>query len=145
MLYPIKFKTIFKDKIWGGNKIHSILGKDFSPLPNCGETWEISGVPGNVSIVYNGALSGKTLVELIQQFKGELIGNQIFEQFGENFPLLIKFIDANEDLFHAKMKLLEPKDFCANYLKLLSMVMPPLYVAPHTAFQPKSPTNWEVD
>lgn len=69
-------------------------------------------------------------------------GNKMTIEIRNNIVL---FLDANEDLFHAKMKLLEPKDFCANYLKLLSMVMPPLYVAPHTAFQPKSPTNWEVD
>ena len=50
-LYPLKFKTIFKEKLWGGNKINSILGKDFGALDNCGETWEISGVEGDVSIV----------------------------------------------------------------------------------------------
>ena len=98
MLYPIKFKTIFKDKIWGGNKIHSILGKDFSPLPNCGETWEISGVAGNVSVVKEGVLKDKTLIELIKDFKGELLGAEVYNQFGSEFPLLIKFIDANEDL-----------------------------------------------
>ena len=53
-LYPLKFKTIFKDKIWGGDKIKTLLEKDFSPLPNCGETWEISGVKSDVSIVSNG-------------------------------------------------------------------------------------------
>lgn len=97
-LYPLKFKTIFKDKIWGGNKINTVLGKDFSPLPNCGETWEISGVKGNVSEVNGGALSGKTLTELIKEFKGELVGNKIYKKFGTDFPLLVKFIDANEDL-----------------------------------------------
>ena len=66
-LYPLKFDTIFKDKIWGGQKIKQILGKDFSPLPNCGETWEISGVPGNVSIVSEGPLKGKSLIELISK------------------------------------------------------------------------------
>ena len=52
-LYPLKFKTIFKDKIWGGEKIRTYLGKDFSPLPNCGETWEVSGVKSDVSVVQN--------------------------------------------------------------------------------------------
>ena len=97
-LYPLKFKTIFKDKIWGGEKIKTYLGKDFSPLPNCGETWEISGVDGNVSIVDNGPLQGTSLTELLEKYKGELVGNHIFKQFGNEFPLLIKFIDANEDL-----------------------------------------------
>jgi mannose-6-phosphate isomerase len=97
-LYPLKFKTIFKDKIWGGDKIKTILGKDFGSLPNCGETWEISGVNGNVSIVAGGALAEKSLVELIQTYKGDLVGTKIYEKFGDEFPLLIKFIDANADL-----------------------------------------------
>jgi len=98
MLYPFKFKTIFKDKIWGGEKIKTVLGKDFSPLPNCGETWEISGVPGNVSLVANGLLQDKSLNELIETYKGELLGEAVYQKFGKDFPLLIKFIDANEDL-----------------------------------------------
>lgn len=97
-LYPFKFKTIFKDKIWGGNKIKTILNKDFSPLPNCGETWEISGVKGNLSVVNEGDLAGQSLIQLIKSYKGDLVGNKVFEKFGEEFPLLIKFIDANDDL-----------------------------------------------
>lgn len=98
MLYPLTFAPIFKDKLWGGQKIRSILGKDFSPLPNCGETWEVSGVKGNVSVVAEGTLQGKTLKELVAQYKGELVGNHVYEQFGDEFPLLIKFLDANDDL-----------------------------------------------
>jgi len=98
LLYPLKFKTIFKDKIWGGNKIKSVLGKNFSPLPNCGETWEISGVSGNVSVVSEGPLQGKDLKTLIDSYQGELVGEKIFKKFGDDFPLLIKFIDANDDL-----------------------------------------------
>lgn len=97
-LYPLKFKTIFKDKIWGGSKIRDILNKDFAPLPNCGETWELSGVSGNISQVSNGELSGQSLTDVIAQFKGSLVGDKVYEQFGTDFPLLIKFIDANQDL-----------------------------------------------
>ncbi|MEM1135989.1 MAG: type I phosphomannose isomerase catalytic subunit [Bacteroidota bacterium] len=97
-LYPLKFETIFKDKIWGGEKINTILGKDFNPLPNCGETWEISGVSGNISEVSEGSLKGKKLTELIEQYKGELLGEQVYENSGTEFPLLVKFIDANADL-----------------------------------------------
>lgn len=97
-MYPLLFKTIFKDKIWGGEKIKTILGKDFSPLSNCGETWEISGVKGTVSEVKEGALSGRDLVSLIDEYKGQLVGEKVYKQFGNNFPLLIKFIDAHEDL-----------------------------------------------
>ncbi len=98
VLYPLKFYTIFKDKIWGGDKIKTVLKKDFSPLPNCGETWEISGVKGNVSVVKEGSLKGKSLIEIIDQFEAGLLGNKVFEKFGTEFPLLIKFIDAKEDL-----------------------------------------------
>ncbi len=97
-LYPLKFKTIFKEKIWGGQKIKTFLRKDFAPLENCGETWELSGVKGNLSEVSNGGLHGKTVVDLIELFGPEFLGYSIFKKFGNEFPLLIKFIDAAEDL-----------------------------------------------
>lgn len=97
-LYPFIFDTIFKDKIWGGKKIKTYLGKDFSPLPNCGETWEISGVKSDVSVVRNGDLKGEKLAELVEEHKGDLVGKNNYARFGNEFPLLVKFIDANEDL-----------------------------------------------
>ena len=97
-LYPIKFNTIYKDKIWGGQKINTYLHKNFGDLPNCGETWELSGVKGNVSTAANGELTGKSLTELIETYRAELVGKSVYERFGNDFPLLIKFIDANEDL-----------------------------------------------
>ncbi len=97
-LYPLKFKTIYKDKIWGGQKISTYLHKDFGDLPNCGETWEISGVKSDVSVVDGGALEGQSLADLLEQYKDELVGKAVYERFGNIFPLLVKFIDANEDL-----------------------------------------------
>jgi len=97
-LYPLKFAPIYKDKIWGGNKIRTVLNKDFGVLPNCGESWELSGVEGNVSEVSNGFLAGNTLEELIEVYMGDLVGDHIFDNFGIEFPLLIKFIDANDNL-----------------------------------------------
>lgn len=97
-LYPLKFKTIYKEKIWGGQKIKTMLNKDFGDLSNCGETWELSGVEGNISEVKEGNLKGKHIKELIETYKGDLIGHKVYAQFGTAFPLLIKFIDANEDL-----------------------------------------------
>ncbi|MEO6149252.1 MAG: type I phosphomannose isomerase catalytic subunit, partial [Mucilaginibacter sp.] len=97
-LYPLKFKTIYKDKIWGGRKIKTYLHKDFGDLPNCGETWEISGVKSDVSVVDNGELAGRSLADLQEEFKGQLVGDKVYERFGSTFPLLVKFIDANEDL-----------------------------------------------
>ncbi|PKQ65653.1 mannose-6-phosphate isomerase [Labilibaculum filiforme] len=97
-LYPLKFTPILKDKIWGGNKLKTVLNKDFSPLPNAGESWEISGVEGDVSVVSNGFLAGNNLEELIEIYMGDLVGDQVYENFGVEFPLLIKFIDANDVL-----------------------------------------------
>lgn len=97
-LYPLKFTPIFKDKIWGGNKIKTLLNKDFGDLPNCGESWELSGVSGNVSVVSNGFLAGNSLDELIEVYMGDLVGDHVFDAYGDEFPLLIKFIDANDDL-----------------------------------------------
>ncbi len=97
-LYPLKFEPIYKGKIWGGNKIKTVLNKDFGSLPNCGESWELSGVEGNVSVVSNGYLSGNTLEELVEVYMGDLVGDQVYDTYGTEFPLLIKFIDANDDL-----------------------------------------------
>jgi len=97
-LYPLKFTPIYKDKIWGGNKIKTFLNKDYGSLPNCGESWEISGVEGNISVVSNGYLAGNNLEELIEVYMSDLVGENTYDAYGNEFPLLIKFIDANDDL-----------------------------------------------
>ena len=74
------------------------MNKEYSPLPNCGETWEISSVEGNISVVANGSLKGTDLKKLIREYGEKLVGKNVFETFGDEFPLLIKFIDANDDL-----------------------------------------------
>lgn len=96
--YPLKFKTIFKEKIWGGDKIRSVLKKDFSPLENCGETWELSAVKGNVSEIDNGEFKGMSLDQLLQRYPEEIMGHKVVDKYGSDFPLLIKFIDAQQDL-----------------------------------------------
>lgn len=98
MLYPLKFKTIYRDKIWGGTRLLPLFGKDFSPLPNCGETWELSGVRDHVSVVGNGFLAGNELNELVEIYMGELVGEKVYDRFGNDFPLLVKLIDTNEFL-----------------------------------------------
>lgn len=97
-LYPLKFNPILKDKIWGGEKLGSVLKKPIGNSTNCGESWEISGVPGNISTVSEGSLKGSLLTDLINEYKGDLIGKRVYNTFGDKFPLLIKFIDANDDL-----------------------------------------------
>lgn len=96
-LYPLKFQPILKDKIWGGKKLKSLLNKD-SQLPNIGESWEISDVEGDTSVVSNGNLENQSLKHLLSTYKADLIGEKNYKQFGNKFPLLIKFIDAKEDL-----------------------------------------------
>lgn len=97
VLYPIKFTPILKDKLWGGQKLKTLLNKE-SDLSNIGESWEISDVEGDVSIVSNGSLKGKSLKYLLKTFGADLIGKQNYRIFEDKFPLLIKFIDAKEDL-----------------------------------------------
>ncbi|MFT4801047.1 MAG: mannose-6-phosphate isomerase [Flavobacteriaceae bacterium] len=94
--YPIKFTPILKEKIWGGNKLNLLFNK--SAKNNIGESWEISDVDSNISIVDNGLLKGKSLAQLIFFFKEDLIGASVYKAFGNNFPLLFKFIDAKKDL-----------------------------------------------
>lgn len=95
--YPLKFHPILKEKIWGGDKLKTLLNKK-SDLNNLGESWEISGVKDSISIVSNGEYSNQPLTALIKKYKGLFLGQKIYDEFGERFPLLIKFIDAKYDL-----------------------------------------------
>jgi mannose-6-phosphate isomerase len=97
-LYPLKFKPTFKEKIWGGQNLKSSLNKDIPANKKLGESWEISGVENNVSVVENGFLAGNELDELIEIYMGDLVGAKVYDKHGLVFPLLIKFIDANDVL-----------------------------------------------
>lgn len=96
VLYPLKFKPIFKDKIWGGRKIKEQLGLDFGSLPNCGEVWLLSGLWDEQSEVANGDFKGDEINDLVETFMGDLVGESVFDKYGEQFPLLLKIIDAND-------------------------------------------------
>ncbi|WP_299163959.1 type I phosphomannose isomerase catalytic subunit [uncultured Eudoraea sp.] len=96
-LYPLKFYPILKERLWGGTKLGTLLGKELkSDL--IGESWELSGVTGDVSIVANGSFKGTALTDLINRFPEEILGKSVLERFGKEFPILIKFIDAQKDL-----------------------------------------------
>lgn len=97
-LYPLTFEPILKDRIWGGTKLRTDLGKENLPTQTTGESWELSGVDGDVSIVNNGEYKGKSLTYLLDKYPNELLGERIHELFGKQFPLLFKFLDAHEDL-----------------------------------------------
>ena len=94
---PLKFKALLKQTIWGGDKIIPFKHLD-DHLDNVGESWEISGVPGNETVVADGEYAGKKLNELVIEQKDKLVGKANYERFGDEFPLLIKFIDARQDL-----------------------------------------------
>ncbi|TAI46599.1 type I phosphomannose isomerase catalytic subunit [Flagellimonas allohymeniacidonis] len=97
MLYPLKFDPILKERLWGGTKLKDVLGK---PIESgiTGESWELSGVEGDISVVSEGSLKGISLVELIQEQGTDLLGKSVVDRFGMEFPILIKFIDAKKDL-----------------------------------------------
>lgn len=96
-MYPIKFKPILKERLWGGTKLKTIFNKPIE-TDITGESWEISAVKGDVSVVANGDFAGRTLQDLIDSYPEELLGKHVHEKFGTEFPILIKFIDAREDL-----------------------------------------------
>lgn len=96
-MYPLKFRTIFKSVVWGGEKIAPYKGVE-TDQHNIGESWELSGVKGNESVVSEGEFAGKTVAELSAEYKGQLLGEKVYAKTGAEFPLLVKFIDARDDL-----------------------------------------------
>ena len=95
--YPLQFKPILKNRIWGGTKLKTILNKPIDSN-SVGESWEISSVENEVSIVLNGAFSGINLNDLILQYPNEILGVAVHQKFGFQFPLLFKYLDAKLDL-----------------------------------------------
>ncbi|MCD0466739.1 type I phosphomannose isomerase catalytic subunit [Flavobacterium sp. ENC] len=95
--YPLQFDPILKERIWGGEKLKTILNK---PIVSkiTGESWELSTVEGDVSVVANGSFKGKSLMDLINEMPNEILGTKVYERFGKQFPLLFKYLDAREDL-----------------------------------------------
>lgn len=97
-MQPVKFKPILKQTIWGGNKIAKFKRVEGHDDEQIGESWEISGVKGNESIIANGPYEGKTLPEMVAEMQDRLVGTENYKRFGNDFPLLIKFIDARQAL-----------------------------------------------
>lgn len=96
-IYPLKFKPILKERLWGGTKLKEDFGK-LSTSEITGESWELSTVHGDISVIANGDLSGNSLQESIEKYPNELLGKSVVDRFGKEFPILIKFIDAKQDL-----------------------------------------------
>jgi mannose-6-phosphate isomerase len=96
-MYPIQFEPILKERIWGGEKLKTVLNK---PIVSkiTGESWELSTVEGDVSVIANGELKGKSLTDIIDESPNEILGTAVHKRFGKQFPLLFKYLDAREDL-----------------------------------------------
>lgn len=96
-IYPIQFEPILKERIWGGEKLKTVLNKPILSKIT-GESWELSTVEGDVSVAANGELKGKSLTEIIDMMPNEILGTAVHKRFGKQFPLLFKYLDAREDL-----------------------------------------------
>lgn len=96
-LYPLKFQPVYKYRMWGGEKLKTVLNKEYFE-ESIGESWEISNIENDETVVLNGILQGKTIRELTSQFGSDFLGDHVLEAFGDDFPLLIKFIDAKREL-----------------------------------------------
>jgi len=97
-LYPLKFEPVLKETIWGGTSLVNRYNKNADPDLKYGESWELSAVSGNLSIVSNGFLAGNNIEEIIEVYMGDITGDAVFDKYGNEFPLLIKLIEAKEDL-----------------------------------------------
>ena len=100
MLYPLRFRPRLKPRIWGGSTLIAKKGKGLriDRSRQYGESWDLSGLRGDLSVVTNGMLKGNNIEELIEVYMGDLVGEKNFERFGIEFPLLIKMLDAQDTL-----------------------------------------------
>ena len=94
-VYPFKFKPIYKQRIWGGRKLHEVFGKELPEGEKIGESWELADLPEDKSVIANGELAGRTLASVIEEFPKEMMGD---EGFSGAFPLLIKLLDCQDVL-----------------------------------------------
>lgn len=95
--YPLQFEPILKERIWGGEKLKTVLHKPITSI-NTGESWELSAVEGDVSVVANGEWKGKLLTAIINDAPDEILGTAVHARCGKQFPLLFKYLDASKDL-----------------------------------------------
>ncbi|MGA9637661.1 type I phosphomannose isomerase catalytic subunit [Flavobacterium sp.] len=96
-VYPLQFEPILKERIWGGEKLKTYLNKPISS-PITGESWELSTVEGDISVIANGDYKGLSLMDVINEYSEELLGATVYKRFGKQFPLLFKYLDARDDL-----------------------------------------------
>lgn len=96
-LYPLQFIPIFQERLWGGDKLKTLFNKPITSTKT-GESWELSTIEGAVSTIANGDLAGRFITEVINEYPNEILGTSVYQRFGNQFPLLFKYLDAKEDL-----------------------------------------------
>ena len=94
---PLFMEPIFKETVWGGDQIRTVFGKKI-PSEHTGESWEAAAHANGHSQIRNGYWTGKTLQDAVCEAPNEIMGTEVVEKFGTHFPLLIKIIDANDNL-----------------------------------------------
>lgn len=138
---PIKFTPILKSVLWGGSRIASFKG--IAPSNSLiGETWEISGLEGFETVIAEGEFKGISISELLQQKGEQIMGKRLFEQYGTHFPLLIKFIDAAQDLsiqVHPSDDVAKTRHNCSGKTELWYMLNPQKSAIIYSGF--KTPTT----
>lgn len=98
MLYPLRLRPLYYEKVWGGRRLATVLGRELPPDQPVGESWEVADHPHGESVVANGPEQGRTLHEMIVQYGDTLLGSRVFERYGDRFPLLIKYLDPEDKL-----------------------------------------------
>ena len=98
ILYPLKFQPIYKHYVWGGKKLAKLKNIKLKNNETISESWELSSVSDNISVVSNGFLAGNSLQEVLEIYMGDLVGESVYEKYGIEFPVLLKFIDAEQSL-----------------------------------------------
>lgn len=97
-LYPIKFTPILKERVWGGTTLVKSCNKQATSTKPLGESWEISGIEDDLTVASNGFLEGNDINEIVETYLGEMVGDEIYEKFGNEFPILIKLLDIQDRL-----------------------------------------------
>ncbi len=97
-LYPFRFNPAIKEKVWGSNLLVKEYGKKTSGIINAGESWEVSGLQGDESVVSNGYLEGNNINELLEVYMSDIVGEAVYEKYGDEFPVLVKFVNAAANL-----------------------------------------------
>ena len=97
MLYPLRFIPLYYEKVWGGRRLDTVLGRELPPDESIGESWEVADHPHGESVVANGPEAGVTLHDLIERYGAELLGARVAAEHATRFPLLVKFIDATDN------------------------------------------------